>query len=215
MIFAHRGFHAEIPENTLPAFASAAKLGFDGIETDVQLDSSGTPILFHDHALRDGRPVSGLTRAELSAFVGYEVPLLADALAHNRDMIWDIEIKDIAAVGPTAKILRDVASGMDFFVSSFVHAAVHALVENLGVRGALLVAHCPDDALLNPAHLPPGIDTIVWSCNTVDAKSLDWATNNGLCNMVYGYRPWPEHAYFFNHDVEVIISDFQAALQSK
>lgn len=215
MIFAHRGFHAQIPENTLPAFARATELGFDGIETDVQLDQSGTPILFHDHVLSDGRPVRALTRAELSALVGYEVPRLVDALDAGADMIWDIEIKDIAAVGPTANVLRAFSGTRDLFVSSFVHAAVRELVENLGIRGALLVAHCPEDALLNPAHLVPGIDTIVWNCNTVDSKSLEWTTNIGLCNMVYGYRPAPEHAMFLNHNVEVIITDFQAALQSK
>lgn len=215
LIFAHRGFHAEIPENTLAAFARAAELGFAGIETDVQLDSSGTAILYHDHVLRDGRPVRTLTRKELSAFVGYDVPLLADALDLGRDMIWDIEIKDIAAVGPAAKILRDFSHTRDLFVSSFVHAAVRELVESLGLRGALLVSHCPEGALLDPANLAPGIDTIVWNCNTVDLKSLEWAISVGLRNMVYAYLPGPEHAKFFTPDVEVIITDYQATLQSK
>ena len=90
LIFAHRGFHSDLPENTILAFARAAELGFDGIETDVQVDRAGNPILFHDYILRDGRPINTLSREELSDVVGYQVPLLAHAVDIIKDVVWDI-----------------------------------------------------------------------------------------------------------------------------
>lgn len=51
---AHRGFHnnaSENPENTLPAFERAARLGY-GIEMDVQLTKDGIPVVVHDYDLK-------------------------------------------------------------------------------------------------------------------------------------------------------------------
>jgi glycerophosphoryl diester phosphodiesterase len=49
---AHRGDAARQPENTLAAFASAAKLGVSHLELDVQLTRDGVPIVLHDASLK-------------------------------------------------------------------------------------------------------------------------------------------------------------------
>lgn len=68
-ILAHRGDSARFPENTLPAFLSAAELGVDVIETDVHLTSDGQIIIWHDDTLdreTDGSgPVEDHTLKEL------------------------------------------------------------------------------------------------------------------------------------------------------
>ncbi|HEX8851057.1 MAG TPA: glycerophosphodiester phosphodiesterase family protein [Gemmatimonadaceae bacterium] len=46
--YAHRGFGAVYPENTLVAADSALAHGADGIEADVQLTSDGVPVIIHD-----------------------------------------------------------------------------------------------------------------------------------------------------------------------
>ncbi|WP_042223519.1 glycerophosphodiester phosphodiesterase [Oceanobacillus manasiensis] len=51
-IFAHRGASKYAPENTMPAFELALKLGADGIETDVQLTKDNVPVLIHDESVR-------------------------------------------------------------------------------------------------------------------------------------------------------------------
>ncbi|MEA1910614.1 MAG: glycerophosphodiester phosphodiesterase, partial [Spirochaetota bacterium] len=48
-VVAHRGDSAFFPENTLPAFKSAAELGVDCIETDVHLSSDGVCVIWHDN----------------------------------------------------------------------------------------------------------------------------------------------------------------------
>jgi len=40
-VVAHRGDSAHFPENTLPAFESACRMGVDVIETDVHLSRDG------------------------------------------------------------------------------------------------------------------------------------------------------------------------------
>nr|WP_164218136.1 glycerophosphodiester phosphodiesterase [Virgibacillus sp. YIM 98842] len=47
-IIAHRGASKYAPENTMPAFELAYKIGADGIETDVQLTKDHVPVLIHD-----------------------------------------------------------------------------------------------------------------------------------------------------------------------
>jgi len=49
---AHRGGAALWPENTLPAFKEAIKMGADGIEFDLQLSSDGVLVIYHDSSLR-------------------------------------------------------------------------------------------------------------------------------------------------------------------
>src|SRR6185295_12358125 len=49
---AHRGGAGLWPENTLYAFAEAARAGFDGAELDVQLTCDGRLVVFHDFRLK-------------------------------------------------------------------------------------------------------------------------------------------------------------------
>ena len=48
LVFAHRGAKRVAPENTLPAFEAAIRLGADGVELDVQYSSDGKLVIFHD-----------------------------------------------------------------------------------------------------------------------------------------------------------------------
>lgn len=48
-ITAHRGDSTHHPENTLPAFAAAVKLGVDWIELDVRVTADGRLAVLHDH----------------------------------------------------------------------------------------------------------------------------------------------------------------------
>lgn len=48
-IFAHRGSKGTHPENTLPAFREAVRVGADGIELDVQLTKDQELVVIHDN----------------------------------------------------------------------------------------------------------------------------------------------------------------------
>ncbi|MBI4618413.1 MAG: glycerophosphodiester phosphodiesterase [Planctomycetes bacterium] len=51
LTIAHRGARSLAPENTLPAFAIAARLGADLVEFDVRLTRDGKLAVFHDETL--------------------------------------------------------------------------------------------------------------------------------------------------------------------
>lgn len=59
-VVAHRGDSHNYPENTLPAFLSAVRMGIDVVETDVHLTKDGQIVIWHDPTLErntDGKGV--------------------------------------------------------------------------------------------------------------------------------------------------------------
>ncbi len=51
VVIAHRGDSIRFPENTMPAFKSAAEMGVDVIETDIHLSKDGKVVIWHDENL--------------------------------------------------------------------------------------------------------------------------------------------------------------------
>lgn len=99
---AHRGAMATHPENTVPAFEEAARLGAAMIEFDVQLTRDGALVLMHDDSVdrtTDGKgKVADLTLDEIRRldagvrkdprFAGTRVPTLEEALAAMPRNVW-------------------------------------------------------------------------------------------------------------------------------
>ena len=122
---AHRGDHANAPENTLAAFEAAiARPGCDGVEFDVRVSADGVAVVLHDATLArvQGRPerADSLTAAELRE-VG--VPTLADVLtACGPEAFLDIELKE--DLGATVLAPIRAARGLpDGFLSNVVVSA--------------------------------------------------------------------------------------------
>jgi glycerophosphoryl diester phosphodiesterase len=57
LVLSHRGYHKNLPENTLDAFQAALSLGVDGIETDGRLSRVGELVFCHDRVSPDSRKV--------------------------------------------------------------------------------------------------------------------------------------------------------------
>src|SRR3954471_16110732 len=51
VVIGHRGASADVPENTLPAFAAAWESGAPWVEADTQPTSDGVPVILHDDDL--------------------------------------------------------------------------------------------------------------------------------------------------------------------
>lgn len=113
---AHRGLHSQdksIPENSLSAFAAAAKEGY-GIELDIQLSKDGQVVVFHDDTLErvcgvQGR-VDGFTYDELCQYrlhnTQEQIPLLTQVFeVVNSTVPLIIELK----TGPNNNALCEAA----------------------------------------------------------------------------------------------------------
>lgn len=81
------------PENSLPAFAAACRVGY-GIELDLHLTRDGQVVVIHDDDLQrvagDARQVSDLTYAELS-----RIPLNSDKRSPDKEILDGHEIMPV------------------------------------------------------------------------------------------------------------------------
>ncbi|WP_243646919.1 glycerophosphodiester phosphodiesterase [Scopulibacillus darangshiensis] len=105
-IFAHRGYSAKYPENTMVSFKAALKSGAQGIECDVQLSKDGIPVVIHDETLNRTTNGIGFVKdytakqlASLNAgrrFHHAAIPTLKEVLAwiSPTNLLLNIELKN-------------------------------------------------------------------------------------------------------------------------
>jgi glycerophosphoryl diester phosphodiesterase len=137
--FAHRGGATDVPENTMPAFEHAVKLGYRYVETDVQVTSDGVLVAFHDNDLRrtcgrSGRiselPWSDVSTAMVSGAA--PIPLMEDLLGTWPDLRINIDCKTDAAVDALVACLRRTNSLDRVLLGSFSDARLRRLRMQLG-----------------------------------------------------------------------------------
>jgi len=141
MNFAHRGFSAEYPENTMLAYRKAVEAGAHGIEMDVRLSADREIVISHDGKMDRMAGIHGhvrdFTLAELKQFnfagehteVGFEpIATLAEYLDYIRttNVVTNIEVKsDVGNFGELetkcVKLIRDFHLEDAIIFSSFNH----------------------------------------------------------------------------------------------
>lgn len=136
---AHRGAMSTHPENTLPAFEEALRLGAHMIEFDVQLTRDGALVLMHDATVdrtTNGKgKVSEMTLAELrqldagghmgQSFAGTRIPTFEETLAMMPRNVWlNCHLKGGAALGAaTARAIAQAERQHQAFLAATAAAA--------------------------------------------------------------------------------------------
>jgi glycerophosphoryl diester phosphodiesterase len=124
----HRGARAHAPDNTLLGIRTAATLGADMVEIDVQRTADGHVVLAHDAHLIDGDgrvwPIHRSTLEELRTIdlgQGERIPTFAEALkvCIEENLGAYIEIKDGGVIADVITTLRDEKYGGHCILSSF------------------------------------------------------------------------------------------------
>lgn len=101
LIYAHRGYSAKYPENTLAAFQAALPYA-EGIELDVQLSKDGRLVVIHDETVDRTTDGSGYVKDMtlrqirlLSTESGERIPTLEEVLLliESSDVTLNIELK--------------------------------------------------------------------------------------------------------------------------
>ena len=110
---AHRGGGDERFENSIAAFTHAVSLGYDVIETDIQVSRDGTIYIFHDDDLDRTTTGHGAfhdkTDAELSQITlnnGEPIPTLSQMLEAVSGVILNIDVKADSGIRPIADYLN-------------------------------------------------------------------------------------------------------------
>ncbi|MGE7759321.1 glycerophosphodiester phosphodiesterase [Peribacillus sp. NPDC097895] len=142
LIFAHRGSAGTHPENTMSAFKEAARVGADGIETDVQLSKDGEVVIIHDEKLDRTTNASGYVKNRtlmelktLNASSNYKgkwgkekIPTLEELLIwlNNNQLFCNIELKNTLFPYPgleekVIRLIRAYQMEERIILSSFNH----------------------------------------------------------------------------------------------
>ena len=210
LLLAHRGYHADVPENTMAAFEAALRLGVDGIETDVRLSSDGLPVIMHDRATPKKRAVVELTRREIESDVGHPVPVLDEVLDAFPDLLWEVEIKNPEALPAAMRVLKQFQNRRRLLVTSFRHDVVMQCAGELEADCGLLLAHRPLDvgAVIAGCAGQPQIKAIVWDYNIIDTAALDAVQHAGWRNYVYGTVTPAEHQHCAQLGLAGLITDY-------
>jgi glycerophosphoryl diester phosphodiesterase len=214
LLLAHRGYHAEAPENTMAAFEAALRLGVGGIETDVRLSGDGLPVIIHDRVTPQKRAIAELTRREIENDVGHPVPVLDEVLDAFPDVLWNIEIKNPEALPAAAQVLKQFQRRRRLLVTSFRHDVVMQCAGELEADCGLLLAHRPLDvaAIIAACAGRPRVKGIVWDYNIIDDAVLRQVTAAGWGNFVYGAVTPAEHQRCAALGLAGLITDYPQQL---
>ncbi len=139
LAFAHRGGASEAPENTLPAFEHAVRLGYTYLETDAHVTADGVVVAFHDPDLGRtcGRPgtIAELPWSEVAAarVDGREpIPLLEDLLGAFPGARVNIDAKSDAVVDGLVSVIRRTGALPRVCLGSFSDRRLRRLRSALG-----------------------------------------------------------------------------------
>lgn len=108
LVAAHRGFHTEVPENSIESIKRSIHHNIDIIEVDIRISEDGIPILMHDDTVdRTTNGVGEVTSLELEKLkelrllhqgepTNYTIPTLEEALITGMGKIlFDLDLKTL------------------------------------------------------------------------------------------------------------------------
>lgn len=228
-VLAHRCGGRLAPENTLAGLPVALAHGCGGVEFDVMLDASGTPVLIHDETLErttDGRGRVADTPDDIlfgldagswfdSRFAGERIPTL-DAAAQRclaAGLAVNLEIKPsrgtdratAECVAPRAAALWAAAPGQ-VLLSSFSERALElAATLAPGLRRGLLVDAIPRDWLARCRRL--GACALHVNHRHLDRADVAAVRGVGLWVVTYTVNEPGRAAELFAWGVDCVITD--------
>jgi glycerophosphoryl diester phosphodiesterase len=222
---AHRGGASEEPENTLPAFESAVRLGYRYVETDVHVTADGVLLAFHDDHLdrvtdRVGEiaalPWSEVKHARVD---GREpIPQLVDLLDAWPDLRINIDPKHDEAVEPLADVIEATGAIHRICVGSFSDRRIDRARARLGPRLCTSLGPLGITRLRLGVPPPHGVacaqvPTQVKGIELLTPRFLEHARRRGLPVQVWTIDEEDEIRRLLDLGVDGIMTDRPAVLK--
>lgn len=211
----HRGSKGTLPENTLPSFEQAIKVGCEWVELDVY-QVEGELLVIHDKSVdrtTDGKGlVSELSFDEIRALDaggGHSVPTLQEVinLVDRRCRI-NIELKGPNTGKPVSGLLGRYClsewTPSDFLLSSFNHRELEQ-ADPLYPRGVLFVKLLPD-TWERAERL--GAWSVNFDKGDVSRALVEEAHSRGYKVLVYTVNSNTDILRMIDHGVDGIFSDY-------
>lgn len=219
-IFSHRGFHQNIPENTMAAFEAAIALGVDGIETDIRVTRDGVPILYHNSYAPDETEVAALTQEQLSQVARYSVPRLEEALTAfggqvNECFCWNLELKTRDSFSLVLETLERLKPTTNILLTSFWHDGIVAIApQSPYPLGLIWASHPYDLEYAQCFDRYPGINTMVFYQERLSFELVRACQQKGLRVYGYGDRTPQDQEKLKTWSIDALITDnLHCALQ--
>lgn len=219
---AHRGLSARWTENTVQAFVAAAETGFPALEMDLRLTRDKEVVVLHDAGLERttgsaGR-VADMRYDEVMAHPTPHGPVprldsLMDAL-EDWGGLWDLELKDPAALGPVLELLEHHHLGVRAHLTCMDPRPLRQAAQlHPEYPSGLIVLGAPDDEDLDAARQADcawvHLDTTYLTPDAVDA-----AHDAGLRVGAWTVNEPARAAALADMGVECVITDTDAVLEA-
>lgn len=160
LLFCHRGYHKEAPENSLAAFELVLENNFKAIETDIHVCKSGELVIMHDFNLKRmtgiDKDIRELTLEQIkeiniavdsdSKFKNQKIPTLRELFELcKKDVVYDLELKSNTfenrkIAKKTWQLIQEYNMEYNVIVSSFNPLAIRSFesISNNGIQSAII-----------------------------------------------------------------------------
>jgi glycerophosphoryl diester phosphodiesterase len=213
-IFAHRGCHVSVPENTVAAFVEARVVGADGVELDVRRTADGALVVSHD----DGVAGVGSIAATTCRALPKSVPTLAEAMGACSDLRVNVEIKNTPGdpgYDPSGALAHQVVAALadldwlgGVIISSFDLATCDAVRSvDAGVAVGWLIDWRSDPAPTPDVVAAHGLNAVHPFFHRVDDATVEHAHALGIKVNVWTVNDSVELARMYTLGVDTVITD--------
>lgn len=153
-IFAHRGYSALYPENTIKAFLEAEKAGADGIELDVQLTKDGEIVVIHDETVNRTTDGTGFVKDFLYKDL---IKLNANHKKGKKEAI--PSLIEVFEWLKTNKLLCNIELKNGFIPYEGMEEKVIALIHRYGLSNRIIISSFNHYSIVYSYRLAPEIET--------------------------------------------------------
>lgn len=136
VIFAHRGYSAKFPENTLKAFKKGFEYGADGIELDLRMTADRKIVVIHDEDLQRlfgvKTKICDLTLSELEKYEkdGERIPTFEQVLSIiPKGKLLNAEFKEHEVAEDAIDLIEKYSMTEETVISSFHHDLIADLIK--------------------------------------------------------------------------------------
>lgn len=152
LIFAHRGYSKEYPENTMYSFTMAEKFGADGIELDVHLSKDYVPVVLHDESVN--RTTNG--RGYVRDHTVEELKKL-NIRGHNAENIPTLE--EVLRWIVTTNLFINIELKTDKFRYIGIEDIVHTLLKKYNFLDRAIISSFNSDSLAKTHDINKDVET--------------------------------------------------------
>lgn len=223
LIIGHRGSRGTKPENSLPSFREAYKVGADMLEFDIQLTSDKVPVVIHDTNLlrthHENFQIASHTAAELAALkLKTAVPTLDQVLDEfYGKVLLNIELKAKGSSDATIELLKRkyIKTKEDWdnvLISSFVQREL-IRTRKLAPHANLALLHSLNPFAYLALHRRLTLTAVGFHRLHANRFALEIAKRSGIFTYAYTVNRRDSAQKLIEKGCEGIVTDYPEKLQ--